>query len=119
MAHSLGFDATLSIRDEFDPRRLEFITDDSISLFDEWWVDEENHTLTITCAMNTNDVVGYLKEVLNALRSFAKYICDDEDAYLIDTDASWPAGWRFVFKNGDVKCYEGMMIFVEEVSDLL
>lgn len=116
MAHTLTFDASLHIRDNVDMRKTNFISDEHIGLFDEWFVNEKDRSLMVAGVVSTHDVHEYLADVNKAMKDIARYICDGEDAYVIDTDGSWPSGWRFVFQGNDVKCYEGMMIFIEEVK---
>ena len=120
MSCRLEYEATLGVRACYNPERIEFALDDGDeSYFDEWWADKENLTLSFNGGMYANDLELYLRELLRVFRRIAPFIEDDEDVYVLNTDASWPTGWRYVFKDGDVKCYEGMMIFVEEVTNSL
>lgn len=118
MSHRLDYDAVLNIRDDVALEELEGVVEEKVGeYFDEWFIDHKNRTLTFNGIAVATDVMGFVKEFLDALCTIAPYICDEEDTYVMDFDAGWPTGWRMVFKDGNVKCYEGMMVFIDEVKD--
>lgn len=116
MSHVLSIDAALKVREGVVTDDLHFDNAPWEAYFSKWGYDPKSNTYDITGLVETNGVISYLRNVHHLLNEFVPYVCDGEDVYVIDEDASWPAGWRFVFKDGEVVCYEGMMVFIDEVK---
>lgn len=116
MSRFMNFDATLVLKDGVDFKEVESELLKSDLHYDELLFNSIDNTVQISDVTPVTSPCRYLKDVQYALNDLRKYVCNGEDAYVIDLDAVWPAGWRFVFEEDGVKCYEGMMIFVEEVK---
>lgn len=116
MSRFMSFDATLTLKDDVEFKDVESELPKTDLRFEELSFNPLDRTVQIEGDAFVDSPCRYLKDIQYALNDLRKYVCNGEDAYVIDQDAVWPAGWRFVFEEDGVKCYEGMMIFVEEVK---